>query len=75
MQTSAKSGDQPQNGRCFRVDDGFNQELLGRVQNHCRNRCLVNVQPNMLSVIYDKVRHSVGIEANNQNLLQWGALL
>jgi hypothetical protein len=59
-------------GGCFRFQDAFSEQLA-RVQNHSGDRCLVNVQPNILAVIL-RVLLPVGVDTSNQNLLQRGAL-
>ena len=37
----------------FRFQDRFHGQLAGRIQNGHRDRCLVNIQPNILGVIHE----------------------
>ena len=70
VQASAQSVNKLQNRCCFRLEDGFHQNLAGRIKNHRRDRCLMDIQPNILSVIHGGAPSCVGLGANDQNLLQ-----
>ena len=37
----------------FRLDDALHHQIADRVQNRNGDRCLMNVQPNILSVIHE----------------------
>jgi hypothetical protein len=43
--------DQLQNGCCFRLDGGLHRQMTGEIHNYHGDRCLVNIQPNILGVI------------------------
>src|ERR1700674_2377375 len=53
MQAAAQTMDKLQNGHCFRFDDGFHYYLAGGIQHSYRDRCLVNIEPNILGVIHE----------------------
>jgi hypothetical protein len=75
VQSSGQPVQKLQNRRGFRLDDRLHHQMAGAIQNHHRDRCLVNIQSNILGVIQHEGAPSVGVDANNQNLLQRGALL
>jgi len=53
LHASPKSTDKLQDACCFRLDDGLHDQLAGGIQNHRRDRCLVNIEPNILGVIHE----------------------
>jgi len=74
LQTTAHSVEKLQNRCRFGFEDGFHHQLASRVQHGRRDRCLMNIEPNILAS-FMRVLLPVGVEANNQNLLERGALL
>jgi hypothetical protein len=48
--------------------------FAGRIQHGCGDRCLMNIEPNILCVIHE-VLLLVGVDTSNQNLLETRALL
>src|ERR1700722_13399680 len=70
MQASAQTVNKVQNRRCLCLEDRFHQNLAGRIENYSRDRCLMNIQPNILSVVHGGAPFRVGLGANDQNLPQ-----
>jgi hypothetical protein len=46
---------QLQNGGCFRFQDGFRDYLAPGIHHRYRDRCLMNVEPNILFAVYLRV--------------------
>jgi hypothetical protein len=69
VQTAGQPVKKLQKGCRFRLENGLHQEVAGRIQNHCRNRCLMNIQTNLLSGIHGRVLPFEGVDARDQNLL------
>ena len=53
MQASAQSVDKLENGGGFRFEDRLHHQTTGAIKNHSGDRCLVNVQPNILGIIHE----------------------
>ncbi len=53
VQTAAQTVNKLEDGARFRFQDSFHHQLTGRVQNRRRDRCLMNIQPNILGVIHE----------------------
>jgi len=53
MQTSAQSVNELQDGLRSRFENGFHHRLAGRIPRADRDRCLMNIQPNILGVIHE----------------------
>ena len=53
VQASAQPVNKLQNRCRFRLEDRFHHQLAGGIQNRSRDRCLVNIQPNILGVIHE----------------------
>src|SRR5260370_32759444 len=53
MQAATQAVDKLQNGSRFRLEDGLHHQLAGGILNRCGDRCLMNIQPNILSVIHE----------------------
>ena len=75
VQVSAQPLDELQNGCRFRFDDGFHQQLAGGIQDRDRDRCLVNVQANILVSIHGALLLVSTGGGNTENLPPRGALL
>ena len=71
LQASAQPVDKLQDRCRFRFEDRFHYRPAIGIENRSRDRCLVNVEPNILGVIHKGAPSSVGLGANDQNLLQW----
>ena len=53
VQTAAQTVNKLQNRFRFRFQDRFHHQLASGIQNRRRDRCLVNIQPNILGVIHE----------------------
>ena len=53
MQTAAQTVDKLQKGCRFRFEDGLHHQLAGGIHNCRRDRCLMNIQPNILGIIHE----------------------
>src|SRR5467141_803040 len=53
MQAAAQTVDKLRNGCRFRFEDGLHHQLAGGIQNCRRDRCLMNIQPNILGIIHE----------------------
>src|ERR1700733_2365675 len=71
MQASAKSVNELQDRCGFRFENRFHYQPAVGIENRSRDRCLVNVEPNILGIIHEGAPSCVGLGANDQNLLQW----
>jgi hypothetical protein len=53
VQTAAQAANKLENRFGFRFEDSFHHQLAGSIQNGRGDRCLVNIQPNILVIIYE----------------------
>jgi len=67
-QTAAQTMNKLENCLGFGFECGFHHQTSARIPNRRRDRCRMHIHPNILGIIH-------GVDANNQNLLQSGALL
>jgi hypothetical protein len=73
MQTATQTVNQLQNCFRFGFDHRLHDPLAVCIQNGRGDRCLVNIEPNILGVVHAGAPFGVGENANDQNLLQRGA--
>src|SRR5580692_11117799 len=74
-QSSTQSGEELQNGCGFRFQNGFDDYLTHRIQHCCADRCLVNVQPNILFTAHGECSFRRSSCATITTYSQRGALL
>jgi hypothetical protein len=53
LQTAPQPANKLEDGGRFRFQNGLHHQLAGGIQNGSRDRCLMNIQPNILSVIHE----------------------
>jgi hypothetical protein len=50
VQTAAQAADKLQNRFGFHFEDSFHHQIAGSIPNGRRDRCLMNIQPNILGI-------------------------
>ena len=63
IQAAAQTVDQLQNRFRFRFDNRLHDQLAARIQNGHGDRCLVHIEPNILSVAHEGAPFGVGSDA------------
>src|SRR6266567_5392176 len=73
-QSSAQSGKEFQNGCGFRFQDRFHDYLALGIHHRYRDRCLMNIETNILFAVHEGAPF-VGHDGNDHNLLPKGPLI
>jgi hypothetical protein len=74
QQTAAQATNKLKNRLGFRFENAFHHQISARISNRHGDRCLMHIHPNYLAS-FMRVLLVVDVDANDQNLLQAGALL
>ena len=74
VQAATQATNELENRLGFRFENRLHHQISARIPNGHRDRCLMDIHPNILGVIHEGAP-CCRLRCDNQNLLQAGALL